>query len=431
MFSLLALVASVAGLQNAANLRTVLPTRPTLSRRSVLMIAQPPSAAAKVRWEVTRAGTLGSGDGELAIVEPAPTRSDNRSEALHRFEYKALRKIQKLPSLLPFSLMVHYSLLPKVITPLLALIVWLNSLPRGASLITFVCANDCLNTALKWAVQRPRPRWYSSELSDGLIASCGAWEVDLSFPSAHTMFFAGLASCACTLYGWPMAAAAGFGASIGLTRNFLSMHWPSDTLAGLVLGGALGFVWGKFDPYAMLLAAGSPLLSLAAASLFTLGLLTLMLATRQLVPPVGAGERAQWFANALQSLEPEQREAVIADPRRQLKPRNLKSKVPMLVTVFCTLAITGLYPSCLATASVEPVGRLPRRLAQTLVGLVGLGGVSALKKYVGTSVGRHIPTSDIRDLLKGALKALTYVALCMWTFLLSQRATAMIFSLLP
>ena len=78
--------------------------------------------------------------------------------------------MSQAPGLLPVSLGVHYSLLHKVITPLLALIVWLHSLPAGASLITFVCAADLLNTAIKWAVQRPRPRWYSPD--EGLVDRC-------------------------------------------------------------------------------------------------------------------------------------------------------------------------------------------------------------------------------------------------------------------
>ena len=411
---------------------------PPLRARVARMTARP--SAENTRWETARSGTftfppsIATGTDMLGNATNVPLASaavpPRRFEALHHFEYKALRAIQKLPGLLPFSLAVHYSLLPKVITPLLALIVWLNSLPRGASLITFVCANDCLNTALKWAVQRPRPRWYCPDEADGLMNSCGAWEVDLSFPSAHTMFFAGLASCAATLYGWPLAAAAVFGALIGLTRNFLSMHWPTDTAAGLVLGGLLGAAWGRLDPYAALLAAGSPLISLAAASYFTLGLLCLMVASRQLVAPVAAAERATWFANALQSLDPDERARVIGDPRLQLKPRNLKSKVPMLTTVWCALAITGLYPHCLPSALNEPAGSIARRLAQTLIGLVGLGGVSLLKLSVGKSVSRRVPTGKRRDTVKGLFKALTYVALCSWTFLLSQRAAALVFAVL-
>ena len=271
-----------------------------------------------------------SGAGQSAAVMPFA--------ALHRFEYGLLRQIQRVPGLLPISMGVHYSLLPKVITPLLALIVWLGSLPRGASLITFVCAADCLNTALKWAVQRPRPRWYARDAE--LVANCGAWEVDLSFPSAHTQFFSGLAFCAAALYAWPLWLAAAVGVVIGITRNFLSMHWPTDTLAALVLGGGLGVTWGAVDPFQRLLQAGSPWLSLGVATAFTSGLLSLMVAVRQAVPPVAAEVRMQWYANALAALPPDERDEVLQNPRKQLKPRNLKSKLPMLVTVGSQRAIT-------------------------------------------------------------------------------------------
>jgi len=308
---------------------------------------------------------------------------------------------------------VHYSLLPKVITPLLALIVWLWSLPLGASLITFVCANDCLNTALKWAVQRPRPRWYSADASEYLVTRCGAWEVDLSFPSAHTQFFAGMAFCASTLCGWPFGVAALFGTIIGITRNYLSMHWPTDTLCGLLIGGVTGALWGVFDPYGKLLALSSPSLSIGFATVFTLGLLSLMLAARQAVRPVSAQKRELWLRNALRSLPPEERDAVRANPRRHLRARNLKSKVPMLVTVWCTLAITGAYPLVLPAAATLPTGSLTHRLLRTLIGLVGLGAIGSLKK----AVGKRARWSDWD---KGALKALTYTALSAWTFLLSQ-----------
>ena len=136
-------------------------------------------------WETLRVDQTDDAEGAPAPTRGAQLRASPRYAEVHRFELGILRRIQLLPGFSSVSLAVHYSLLPKVITPLLALIVWLNSLPRGASIITFVCASDCLNCALKWAVQRPRPRWYAADA--GLrVASCGAWEVDLSFPSAHT-----------------------------------------------------------------------------------------------------------------------------------------------------------------------------------------------------------------------------------------------------
>ena len=341
-------------------------------------------------------------------------------DALHKQEYRLLRLIQRTPGFMPVSLAVHYSLLPKVITPLLSLICWLASFPIGVSLITFVCAQDCLNTAIKWAVQRPRPRWYSAEAGEFLIVGrCGAWEVDLSFPSAHTQFFAGMAFCAAALCGWPISFALAVGAIIGLTRNYLSMHWPTDTLAGLVFGGVLGTLWGWVNPHARLLALGSPIVSVLFATWFTTGLLCLMLASRQAVRPVDDATRAIWFNNALLSLDDDERERVLNDPRRRLRARNLKSKVPMLVTVWWGLAMTGTYPYILPDAALLPGGSVRRRLLQTLIGLLGLAGIGSLKK----SVGRR---GDWSDQSKGSLKALTYAALSAWTFGLSQLAAKVI-----
>ena len=106
------------------------------------------------------------------------------------------------------SLHPYESLKGHNVRALLALIVWLISLPRGASLVIFVCASDLVNTAVKWAVQRPRPRWILPD-DAGLLSPVGAWEVDLSFPSAHTQFFGGLAFCACAMWGGGWAAGPG------------------------------------------------------------------------------------------------------------------------------------------------------------------------------------------------------------------------------
>ena len=412
------------------------------ARRSVAERGLPLIGMATKRWEESRAGEVD----QAAVQELLVLQSEEECELpdpvkltrgwrtwglepdtfalLHAKEYELMRWIQRVPGLLPFSLGVHYSLLPKVITPALALIVWLSSFPRGASLIIFVCANDCLNTAIKWAVQRPRPRWYCPIEANGLIDSCGAWEVDLSFPSAHTMFFAGLAACSAALYGIPHWISFAFGAGVGISRNYLSMHWPTDTMMGLALGGILGFVWGWADPYAFLLAKASPVLSLLAASGFTLGLLCLMVATRQLVPPVASTERTVWFANALQSLSAEEREATLASKQKQLKPRNLKSKVPMLVSVWAPLAMTGIYPYVLPHVGTLPQGTAVSRLVQAGVGVVGLGFIAALKTFVGDLGPLFAPPGSKRRKFaegrKGQLKALTYVAICAWTFLLSQ-----------
>ena len=91
-----------------------------------------------------------------------------------------------------------------------------------------------LNFAVKLVVRRPRP-----EL-EGLPPLGGA-PTSLSFPSAHaTASFA----CATAMTRIDCTAAVLFAlaALIALGRPYLGMHFPSDVLAGTLIGVALGLL---------------------------------------------------------------------------------------------------------------------------------------------------------------------------------------------
>ena len=91
-----------------------------------------------------------------------------------------------------------------------------------------------LNYAVKLVVRRPRP------VLDGLPPLGGA-PSSLSFPSAHsTASFA----CATAMTRIDSAAAVLFvlAALIAIGRPYLGMHYPSDVLAGAVLGVAVGLL---------------------------------------------------------------------------------------------------------------------------------------------------------------------------------------------
>jgi membrane-associated phospholipid phosphatase len=92
----------------------------------------------------------------------------------------------------------------------------------------------CLNYAIKVLVKRPRP------VLEGLPPLGGA-PSSLSFPSAHaTSSFA--VAVAMVRVDPATAAALVVALALSLGRPYLGMHYPSDVLAGIVLGVFLGLI---------------------------------------------------------------------------------------------------------------------------------------------------------------------------------------------
>ena len=92
------------------------------------------------------------------------------------------------------------------------------------------------NFAVKIAVRRRRPRL------DGLPPLAGA-PSELSFPSAHATSSAAAAIAMARIAPRARVPLYGLAALICLTRPYLGMHYPSDVIAGVLLGAALGHAW--------------------------------------------------------------------------------------------------------------------------------------------------------------------------------------------
>ena len=116
-----------------------------------------------------------------------------------------------------------------------------DNLLKGALYVGVSIGVDGVATyALKRIVQRPRP--YNTTYRDEITAY--STETSLSFPSGHTSLAFATATALCLKYPkWYIIAPSYLWAgSVGYSRMNLGMHYPSDVLAGAVLGAGSAWV---------------------------------------------------------------------------------------------------------------------------------------------------------------------------------------------
>lgn len=103
--------------------------------------------------------------------------------------------------------------------------------PRGAQAVAGAYA---VNYLVKLAVRRRRPRLPGLPPLTGTVSR-------LSFPSAHaTTSFAAARAYRGLAPGWVLY---GVASAFALSRPYLGVHYPSDVLAGAVLGTVVAGVW--------------------------------------------------------------------------------------------------------------------------------------------------------------------------------------------
>lgn len=134
----------------------------------------------------------------------------------------------------------------KPIALVVVAILWLLLLWKGGTrgriaallLIPTITLSDQLNSSwLKYIIERPRP---CHELWDlHLLVGCGS---GYSFPSSHAVNnFAGALVLSYFLPRWTWAFFT-FAAIVAFSRIYVGVHYPSDIVAGAIVGLAIGAV---------------------------------------------------------------------------------------------------------------------------------------------------------------------------------------------
>lgn len=100
--------------------------------------------------------------------------------------------------------------------------------------------NLILTTAIKYAVNRPRP---TAAYPDRII-NHGVWLTKHSFPSGHTSSaFAFATSLTLAFPEWYVAVPAYvWASSVAFSRMYFGVHYPSDVLGGIIVGAGSAYL---------------------------------------------------------------------------------------------------------------------------------------------------------------------------------------------
>ncbi len=143
--------------------------------------------------------------------------------------------------------------LPYVL-PLLAIpLWWIGRRELAVDFLGVLIVVIVITEILKYAFDRARPCEVLANVHT-LVPNACALEIDPAFPSGHASRIFAVAAFLAIFFKWPVKVS-GFALAIatGISRVYLGVHWPSDVIAGAVVGAVLAaayvLVARRWDAY--------------------------------------------------------------------------------------------------------------------------------------------------------------------------------------
>jgi membrane-associated phospholipid phosphatase len=238
---------------------------------------------------------------------------------------------------------------------LLPFLYWCVDVRLGLRIGVILSASDCLNTFFKFLFHQPRPYWVSDRVR--VIQP----EVSYGLPSGH-------AQHAVTVWGTVAAGGKGWLRwlmvvlifLIGFSRMVLAVHFPTDVLAGWLIGGAI--LWAFLRWEATVIAWFNLLtLSQKIGLAFAASILVILvsLAGLAFVPPV---DPSQWKADVARAFS-------LALDQAAIRLRATVGAVGVAGTFFGLVAGAILI---FQRGGFDARGAWPKRALRFVVGMVGV-----------------------------------------------------------